>query len=151
MYQVCLGDETYASVIDRIVSRACAIDDSLQPEACRRLVELVFRARVRKTEACGTHPDCRPIGAVWEGAAAPPDGETGEWVDLDPEGVPAMFAAAAADLTDVPRSRRAVLETRLAAEMRAVIRELVFANPRCGHSRVCRSTPVFPFATLRKR
>src|SRR5262245_20379687 len=117
MYQLCIGDESFPSVIDRIVARCCAASSSIDPAACKRLLELVFRARVRQTEACGRHPECRPGAPVWADGAPPADGQTCEWQDLDPESVPAMFAAAAADLSDVPRSRRLALEARLAEEM----------------------------------
>jgi hypothetical protein len=138
VYELCLGEETFEQVIDRIAARV-GVD--------RAFVELVFRARVRKTTACGTHPDCHPDGAVWGDAA--PRGVTCEWRDPDPESLPAMLGAAAADASDVPDSLRRRFEERIASEMRIVMSELVFTNPRCGHAAVCRAEPLYPIRAKR--
>ncbi|HVK75411.1 MAG TPA: hypothetical protein VM734_18910 [Kofleriaceae bacterium] len=149
MYQLCLGGETFASVVDRIVDRACAAAPTLDREACRRLVELVFRARVRKTEACGRHPECRPDGSLW-GTQGAGDGEVCVWEDFDPRGLPAMFGAAAADLVAPLPGRRRETEQLLAAAFRSVFARLVYCNPRCGSAAVCHAEPVFPFPSLRR-
>lgn len=150
MYQLCLGDETFSSVLDRIAARACAVAPGLDPEPCRNLIDLVFRARVRKTEACGRYPECVPQGSLW-GERNPPAGETADWEDLDPQGLPAMFATAAADLADTPEVARRVIEERLARVFKDVLAELLFCNPNCGQAAVCRAEPVFPLTARRAR
>lgn len=135
MYQLCLGEESLPSLVDRVVARACATSPSINPDSCRRLVELVFRSRMRSIPACGTRPQCRPIGSVWNDAGPAERGTTCEWKDPDPEAVPEMFGAAIADLSDVPRSRRHALEERLAHEIREVLRDVVYVNPNCGRCR----------------
>jgi len=148
MYQLCLGTRTFASVLDRIVARCCALAPGLDAEACRRLVELVFASRVRKTEACGAHPECRPAAPVWDGAVAFA-GETCGWTDLDPEAVPQMFGAAAAALVDGPRRGCPHLEGLLADAMRDQLAQLLFHNPRCGAAAVCHASPLFPLSPRR--
>ena len=142
MYQLCLGNEALPSVIDRITDRACAAVPALDRDACRRLVSLIFCVRVRKTEACGTDLACRPDEALWRGDSAP-RAVTGQWVDRDPLALPAMFAASAVDLVAPPVENRAALEVKLAAAFRAVIRPLLFCNPRCGRAAVCEAEPIF--------
>lgn len=149
MYQLCLGDETFSSLLDRIAERACAVAPGLDSEACRNLIDLVFRARVRSTEACGKYPECVPQGSVW-GDRVAPVGETSDWEDLDPQGLPAMFATAAADLADTPPIGRHAVEERLARVFRGVLAELLFCNPNCGQAAVCRAEPVFPLRPLRR-
>lgn len=144
MYQLCLGDETTPSLIERITVRACAAVPALDRDACRRLVSLIFCVRLRKTEACGTDLACRPEQAVWRGGSAPRT-VTGQWVDRDPLALPAMFAASAVDLVSPPvvAGERAALEVKLAAVFRAVIRPLLFCNSQCGRAPVCHAEPVF--------
>jgi hypothetical protein len=150
VYQLCLGDETFSAVLDRIAERACAVAPGLDHEACRNLVDLVFRARVRKTEACGKHPECVPVGPVW-GQGTARQGETADWEDLDPQGLPAMFATAAADLARTPPMGRHAVEERLAHVFRTVLAGLLFCNPRCGRSEICGGEPVYPFQALGRR
>ena len=138
MYQLCLGEETLPSVIDRIAERAHAAAPGLDRDACRRLVSLIFCVRLRKTEACGTDLACRPEQALWRGGSAPRQA-TGQWVDPDPLALPAMFAASAVDLVAPAVEERALLELRLAAAFRAVIRPLLFCNPRCSRAAVCQA------------
>jgi hypothetical protein len=144
VYQLCLGDESTSSVVDRITERACAVMPELDREACRRLVSLIFCVRVRRTEACGSHLACRPEQALWRGGGAP-RAVTGEWVDRDPLALPAMFAASAVDLASRPVAprERATLELKLAAAFRAVMRPLIFCNPRCGRAEECAAEPIF--------
>jgi len=144
MYQLCLGDEPLAALIDRITERACAAVPGLDRDACQRLVSLIFCVRVRRTEACGTDLACRPEQALWRGGAAPRT-VTAQLVDRDPLALPAMFAASAVDLVAPPPApeRRAALELRLAAASRAVVRPLVFCNSQCGRAAVCQAEPVF--------
>lgn len=144
MYQLCLGNESATSVIERITERACAVAPGLDLDACRRLVALIFCVRVRKTEACGTDLACRPEEAVWRGGPAP-RAVTSQWVDRDPLALPAMFAASAVDLVVPPveTRARAALEVKLAAAFRAVIRPLLFCNSQCGRASVCHAEPVF--------
>lgn len=144
MYQLCVGDEPIPSVIERITERASAAVPGLDLDACRRLVSLIFCVRVRKTEACGTDLACRPEQAVWRGGTAP-RAVTGQWVDLDPLALPAMFAASAVDLVSPPVAAedRAALEVKLASAFRAVIRPLLFCNSQCGRAAVCHAEPVF--------
>ncbi len=149
MYQLFLGDQTFAGVVEAITARACAVAPTLDRAACQDLVELAFRARVRKTEACGTHPDCAPQEPLWPTAPGPA-GESCEWKDLDPHGLPAMFAVAAADLAGPAPPARGALERRLAAAFASVYADLVFVNPRCGRAEVCRGEPVYPLASLRR-
>ena len=143
MYQLFLGDETFMSVIDRISEAACAVAPGLDDTACRELVELIFRARVRQTEACGHHPDCRPDAPLRDGDQGA-TGDTAQWLDADPQGLPAMFGVAAADLIRPAPAGRAALERRLAAAFDRAFAVLVFHNPRCGHASVCAAEPVFP-------
>ena len=145
MYQLCLGRETFSSLLDRISERACDVAPGLEPEACRNLVDLVFRARVRQTESCGRYPECVPSGAVWGGRTAAA-GVTTDWEDLDPHALPAMFATAAADLAGTPRTRRAVIEERLARVFQTVLSEILFHNPNCGKAPVCGAEPLFPIS-----
>ncbi len=142
MYELCLGDESLTSVIDRIAARACGVAPGLEPDACRRLLVLIFRVRVRRTAACGSHPDCRPTTSVWRGGDVP-RGATAQWLDLDPLALPAMFGAAAADLVDRDDDDRAELEVRLAVAFRSVMKTLLFCNPRCGHAEICNAEAVF--------
>jgi hypothetical protein len=142
MYQLCVGDESLASVIDRIAEAACAVAPGLERESCRHLVELVFRARVRKTEACGKHPECKPRGSVW-GHAAPRQGDSCGWEDLDPQGLPTMFGVAAADLAGTDDRDRRAVEERLARAFHGVLAGLLFCNPHCGSASVCRAEPVY--------
>jgi hypothetical protein len=144
VYELCTGTESLRALIDRIVARTCAVAPDIDEDACRVLVELVFRARIRQTTACGTHEDCRPIGPVWPDAAPPMEGETCGWQDLDPESLPAMFATAAAELSSGPRTLRHSLELRLADELRAILRDALYQNPRCGHSPICKARPTYP-------
>jgi hypothetical protein len=148
MYQLCLGSRSFASVVDRLVLRCCAVAPGIDPGACRQLAELVFAARVRKTEACGAHAECRPGPPVWDGAL-PFAGETCGWTDLDPEGVPEMFGVAAAALVEGARRGCPHLEGVLADAMRDQLAQLLFHNPRCGHAAVCHASPVFPLPTRR--
>jgi hypothetical protein len=138
VYELCLGNEEVASVADRISERACAAAPGLDRDACQRLVALIFCVRVRRTAACGTDLACRPDEALWRGGSAP-RAVTGQWVDPDPLALPAMFAASAVDLVTPPVSpaERVRLEVKLAAAFRAVIRPLLFCNPRCGRAAVC--------------
>lgn len=147
MYQLFLGDQTFASVIDRITAAACAAVPGLDDAACRELVELIFRARVRKTAACGHHPACRPDGPLGERTDAAASGETAQWLDGDPRVLPAMFGVAAADLVRPAPAGRAALERKLAQAFDREFRGLVFRNPRCGHADVCGAEPVFPLRT----
>ena len=149
MHQLCVGDESFAAVVDRIAESACTVAPGLEREACRNLVELVFRARVRKTDACGRHPECRPEGPVW-GDGTPREGDSAGWQDLDPKGLPAMFAIAAADLAKTPGVGRHAVEERLAGVFRAALGALLFCNPSCGVAPVCRAEPVFAFSRPRK-
>lgn len=144
MYQLCLGDESFSSLLDRFAERACAVAPGLEHEACRNLVDLVFRARARKTDACGKHPECVPQGSVWGHRTARP-GNVADWEDLDPRGLPQMFATAAADLAETPRAHRHAVEARLARVFEALMSELLFCNPNCGSAEVCRAEPIFPF------
>jgi hypothetical protein len=89
-----------------------------------------------------------PTGSVW-GERAAPVGETSDWEDLDPHSLAAMFATAAADLAGTPRTRRAVIEERLSKSFQAVLAEILFCNPNCGRSAVCRAEPIFPIAVAR--
>jgi hypothetical protein len=148
MYQLCLGRETFSDLLDRVTERACAVAPGLEPEACRNLVDLVFRARVRKTEACGRHPECVPHHALW-GHRNAPAGETSDWEDLDPYGLPSMFATAAADLAGTPRTRRRVIEERLSRVFQSVLSEVLFCNPNCGKSGICHAEPLFPITRSR--
>jgi hypothetical protein len=138
VYQLCLGNEDVATVADRIAERACAAVPGLDRDACQRLASLIFCVRARRTEACGTDLACRPDEALWRGGGAP-RGVTGQWVDPDPLALPAMFGASAVDLVAPPVSAadRSKLELKLAAAFRAVIRPLLFCNPRCGRAAVC--------------
>jgi hypothetical protein len=144
VYQLCLGSEPVPAVIERITQRACAAVPELEPDACRRLISLIFCVRVRKTAACGTDLACRPEQAVWRGGSAP-RAASSQWVDRDPLALPAMFAASAVDLVSppVPAAGRAALEVKLAAAFRAVIRPLLFCNSQCGRAEVCHAEPVF--------
>jgi hypothetical protein len=149
MYQLCVGDESLASVIERIVDGACAVAPRLDRDACRDLVELIFRSRVRKTVACGRHPECVPLGSLW-GDAEPASGEMCGWQDLDPRALPAMFATAAADVAELPEIGRHEVEERLAGVFRAVLAGLVFHNPNCGRAAVCDAEPLFSLSTPTK-
>ncbi len=149
MYQLWLGDDSYASLLDRVAASACDLTPGLTLEAFRDLVDLALRARVRKTEACGKHPACVPARPVWS-ARAVPAGETTGWQDLDPHGLPEMLATAAADLAALPAVGRHAVEERLVRAFRVVFGELLFVNPRCGHDDVCHGEPVFPAPTLRR-
>ena len=142
MYQLCLGSAAFSTVIDQITARACAAAPGLDPDACRRLLELVFASRIRQTAACGRFEACQPGAPVWGGPPAPA-GKTCGWQDLDPHGLPAMFGASAADLAH-PAADRAEVARRLAVIFRAVVADLLFENPRCGRSEVCLGAPVFP-------
>jgi hypothetical protein len=146
MAQIFLGDRSWTSLVDGIVDGACAAAPGLEREPCRELVELILVVRVRETEACGRHPACRPDGAM--GA---PAGPTCGWQDPDPEALPAMFAAAAADLAGTVPAGRARVEVRLADGFRAALREGVFHNPRCGHAEVCRAEPTSPIGLRGRR
>lgn len=143
-YQVWLGGDTLDGIVDRLADRACAIATGLDRAACRAVIDLAFRSRARQTTACGTEPACRPDGPVWDtGAAAA--GETCAWVDRDPQSLPAMLAAAVADLPRSDGSRaRAGLEPELAMAFRAVFAPLLWRNRRCGHAEVCKAEPVVP-------
>lgn len=134
-YQLCLGDEPLWALIDRLVTALRAAVPALDEAACRELVDLVFRARVRQTEACGRHPECLPA----RGAERPAG-----WLDLDPDALPAMFGAAAAALIDVATASREHLERRLADVFRAVVSPLLVPNPSCGRAAICRAAPTFP-------
>ncbi len=142
MYQLCLGDERVASVIDRITERACQVAPALDHDRCRQLVALIFIVRLRRTAACGTDPACRPDGPLL-GIGTHPRPETAQWLDADPRGLPDMFAAAAMDLIGVGRAQDPALALRLAAVFRSVIRPLLFCNPRCGQAAVCGGEPMF--------
>ena len=146
MYQLCLGNQTLSSVLDRIAARACKAAPGLELEACRNLIDLVFRARIRQTEACGKYPECVPEGSLW-GNGISPAGETCDWEDLDPGGLPAMFGAVAADLADTPDFARPIIEARLAGLFRDELDHLLFRNTNCGRSPVCRAEPVFPLGS----
>ncbi len=146
MYELCLGRESWPSLLGRIVAGACAYAPSLERAACRELVELIFVTRLRKTEACGRRESCRPDVAVW-GEADALVGETSGWLDGDVLALPDMFAAAAADLAGVTPDARAAVEARLADAFRDVMADVVFHNRRCGQSDACRTAPVFPLST----
>lgn len=143
-YQLWLGGDTFDGVVDRLTARACSIAGELERDACRAVIDLAFRSRLRQTTGCGTAAACRPDGPVWD-TGTRPSGETCAWVDRDPQSLPAMLAAAVADLvprTDA-RDRRA-LEPELAMSFRAVFAPLLFRNRRCGHADVCDSDPLYP-------
>jgi hypothetical protein len=142
MYQLFVDSGTVADVIDRITDGACAAAPGLDRDACRRLLALIVRVRLRRTDACGTHPDCRPVAALWRGGAVP-RGASAHWQDPDPLALPAMFAASAADLVVPPPVDRGPVELRLAAAFRAVVRPLLFRNPNCGHAQICGGEPIF--------
>ena len=150
MYELCLGRESWPSLIGRIVERACACTPGLEPAPCRELVELTFVVRIRKTEACGRHAACRPDVAVW-GEADARAGETSGWIDGDVLALPDMFAAAAADLAGVVPDGRGAVEARLADAFRDVMSEVVFYNRRCGTAEVCGAEAVFPIAAVIQR
>jgi len=145
-YELCLGDEPLPRVIDRVVAAACAAVPALDEAACRSLVELIFRSRVRQTEACGRFPECRPARGLWSATPRRADGaeRPAGWDDLDPHALPAMFGAAAAAHADVATESRAHLERALAAAFQAVVAPLLRENPRCGHADVCGGEPTFP-------
>lgn len=147
MYQLCLGGETFSTLLDRIAERACAVAPGLDPEACRNLIYLVFRARIRKTEACGRYPECVPESSVW-GDRVARAGETCDWEDLDPQGLPRMFGAVAADLAETPAIAQQAVEEQLARVFQGALAELLFHNPSCGRAAVCRAEPVFPLRPL---
>jgi hypothetical protein len=140
-YQLCPGDESLMSVIDRIVDGACAAAPGLRAADCRDLVDLIFRARVRQTTSCGKFEACRPIGVVW--GAEPPVG----WTDADPAALPEIFAIAAVALIDPQPLELWPLEQRLASTFRAILGPLLHHNPACGHAEICDAEPVFPLRT----
>lgn len=138
MYELCLGAETFTSLLDRITTRACAVTPGLVAERCRELVALAFRVRVHKTEACGHHPACVPVRALWRERPVPSAGDMSGWQDRDPEGLPAMLAVALADLAGTPDWARPAIVLRLRAELQEILSERLFANPRCGRAAICR-------------
>ena len=142
MYQLCLGEETVVSFIDRITARACAVAPALDPGACRRLIELIVRARLRRTVACGSDHACHPDGLVL-GLGTSPREVTAQWLDLDPAALPEMFAGSAIDLLGDAAGEDATLAPRLAAAFRDILRPALFRNPRCGRARVCGGEPLF--------
>jgi hypothetical protein len=152
-YQLCLGDEPLSSVIDRIVEAATRTVPALDAGDCRRLVELIFRSRVRQTDACGHFPECQPAGGLFAPATRPADGEarSAGWSDLDPHALPRMFAATAAGMIDAAVDDVSGLERVLAATFVDILAPLLAFNPRCGRSEVCRSTPTFPIAIRASR
>lgn len=138
MREICLGDDSWGALVERMVSRACATAPGLDPVACRELVELILESRVRATEACGRHPACQPDGA------RPVPGPTAGWDDPDVGALPHMFAAAVVDLVQPLPAARAGLEARLAIGFRSELAAVMYENPRCGHSDVCGGEPIYP-------
>lgn len=152
-YQLCLGDEPLSSVIDRIVDAATSAVPALDAADCRRLVELIFRTRMRQTDACGRHPECRPVSGLFASTTRAADGtaRSAGWSDLDPHALPMMFAVTAATMADVAVEDRSGLERALARSFTEVIAPLLAFNPRCGRSDVCRSQPTFPVTLSARR
>jgi hypothetical protein len=145
-YQLCLGDEPLSSVIDRIVDGATRAVPALDAGDCRRLVELIFRSRVRQTDACGQFPECQPSGGLFVASTRPANGEqrSAGWSDLDPHALPRMFGATAAGMVAAAVDDVSSLERALAAAFLEVIAPLLAFNARCGRSAACRATPTFP-------
>lgn len=136
-HQLCLR-EPLSAVVERVTRACCDAAPQLDAHACRELVELVFRARVRQTVACGQHAECRPKAR----ATVRPAG----WTDPDPAALPTMFGAAAAALVaDVDLDEQGELSRRLAAAFRDVVGPLIKNNPSCGRAEVCGAPPTCPF------
>jgi len=145
-YQLCLGDEPLSSVIDRITEAATRAVPAVDRAQCRTLIELIFRARVRQTTACGRSPECQPAAGLWPGPVRRADGpeRSAGWCDLDPYAVPDMFGASAAAIADVAIEDRGALAHSLAAAFRSIVAPLLRFNPSCGRAELCRSTPTYP-------
>lgn len=145
-YQLCLGDESVDAVIDSVTASVCAVASWLPPVACRDLVDLIFRSRVRQTTACGRHPECQPLGSMW-GERPMPQGSLAPagWHDIDPEALPRMFAMSAASLVELAVEDRTSLEQRLAWAFRRAIGPYLFVNPDCGNAAICQAPPTSPF------
>jgi hypothetical protein len=152
-YQLCLGDEPLSSVIDRIVDAATLAVPALDAADCRRLVELIFRTRMRQTDACGRHRECRPTGGLFAATTRPADGaaRSAGWSDLDPHALPMMFGVTAASMADVAVEDRSGLERALAGAFTAIVAPLLAFNPRCGRSEICRSQPTYPLTMSARR
>jgi hypothetical protein len=146
MDQLCLGGESWDGLIDRLTDAACAIVPGLARAACRDLVEVMFQARVRQSDACGLHPACVPERSVWaEGPVEAPAGETSGWADPDAQAFPELFATAAADLARVPVVGRHAIQERLVGVARQILRDRLYVNRQCGRADICLvAQPVFP-------
>lgn len=150
--QLCTGHEPLEAVIDRITDDTCRFARGLPRDACRDLLSLIFRTRIRQTTSCGRFEECGPA----EAAGAP--GEPGVvgtirpagWRDPDPGSLPRMFAVAAVDLLAQPPADRGRLERRIAASFRATLAPLLRPNPHCGHSEVCNAPPTYPLDPKRR-
>lgn len=147
-HQLWLGTASLDDVIDHLTEAACAVAPMVEVAACRELIELAFRTRVRQTTACGRAAACRPDGPMWDTGTVPA-GETCAWIDRDPQSLPAMLGAAISDLArSLPDAERRALEPRLTMAVRAVFAPLLFENRRCGRAAVCRGEPRDPFVPL---
>jgi hypothetical protein len=150
-YQLCLGDESMDTVIDRLARNARAAVPGLDEVRCRRLIELIFLVRVRQTTSCGRFPDCEPVGPVWGNeSVGNGDSRPSEWLDADPLALPAMFGATAAGFVDGPVDLAAVAR-RLTDAFRATIAPYLHDNPLCGRSAVCRADATYPLSSKAAR
>ena len=148
-YQLCLCATPLAFLIDRIAEDANAVAPGLGRPRARELADLLLRARIRQTVACGRAGVCGDVGHAAWGAHHPQpmgEGRACHLTDEDPYDLPNMFAVAASDTLDLRGQERDALEQRLAGVFRAALAPVVFESPHCGLDPACRSAHRDPFA-----